>query len=126
MTRQLGPAYSGLLPVVEAHVPSGFRVVLAHRCSYKGRNYVHLIARGGDRLISLVITKRGESEAFERDLRAVASGSDLSVYSSDARPYNIAGFATTGFLVYLVSDLGEKPNLATLEALAPAVRRVLL
>src|SRR5262245_28939769 len=34
MEGELGPAYAGLLPVVRAAVPEGYKVIMAHECSY--------------------------------------------------------------------------------------------
>ena len=38
MARDLGPKYADLLPVVEQHIPSDLRVVMAHQCRFEGRD----------------------------------------------------------------------------------------
>lgn len=125
MTQLLGPQYADLEPIFAAHVPAGARVVLAHHCSFRGRHYVHLIARDGARLVSLVIARREQGEAFEDDLRAVAQERGAAMYSTGAQKYSIAGFETPAHLVYLVSDLGEQENLRVMESMAAKIREAL-
>jgi anti-sigma factor (TIGR02949 family) len=125
MTALLGPQYADLEPVFAAHLPPGIKVVMAHHCSYRGRHYVHLIARNGARLISLVIARREEGEAFENDLGAVASEGGASIYSSGAGGFSIAGFETRSHLVYLISDMGRRENAQVMESMAAQVKQIL-
>jgi anti-sigma factor (TIGR02949 family) len=125
MTQLLGPQYSDLEPIFAAHVPAGAKVVLAHHCSFRGRHYVHLIARDGERLVSLVIARREQGEAFEDDLRAVAQERGAAMYSTGAQKYSIAGFETPAHLVYLISDLGEHENMRVMESMAAQIREAL-
>jgi len=128
MAEWLGPSFQKIIPVVESHLPRGFHVVDAHRCTYHDRQYVHLAATDGKRLLSLLITDREQGEAFESDLRAVAAQSGVRLYSSGVQRFSLAGFETPGHLVYLVSDLDNSDNLAALKVLTPeidsALRRI--
>jgi hypothetical protein len=125
MLAKLGPAYADLLSVMQAGAPAGMRVVLAHKCQYRGRQYVHLVARSGARLVSLVIAKRSDGEVFENNLRAVVTGSGTFLYSTAVREYAIAGFATAGHLVYVVSGMDQRQNLGVLQAMEPRIRQIL-
>lgn len=125
MTQLLGPQYADLEPIFAAYIPAGVKVVLAHHCSFRRRRYVHLIARDGARLVSLVIARREQGETFENDLRAVAEEHGTAMYSSDARQFSIAGFETPAHLVYLVSDLGEQENMRVMESMATQIREAL-
>lgn len=118
----LGPQFAALVPVLQARVPAGFQVVLAHRCNFNGRQYIHVVARRKSELISLLITQRSGGEAFESDLRAVASEAGTPVYSSGIKRFSIAGFETSRYLVYLVSDLSQTENATVFEAMTPALR----
>jgi hypothetical protein len=42
MEEDLGPAFRGVLPLVQSAVPDGYRVIMAHHCGYAGRKYTHL------------------------------------------------------------------------------------
>lgn len=121
---------AGLINAVESHAPEGLHVVMAHRCSFEGRDYTHVIARGGGRLMSLLITKREGADVLGSDLKAVASELDTPIYGAgarkDSRDYAIDFFATSGDLVYLVSDLDPAQNLAALRAMMPQVRAAML
>ena len=121
----LGPDYAGLLPVMERNVPRDYRVVLAHHCSYKDRKYIHIVARDGGRLISLLVTRRDAGEAFENDLRAVASEADSDLYSARSKDLSVAGFETPQYFVYLVSNMDEGRNLRVFQAMLPAVKTAL-
>ena len=125
MAQLLSPQYADLEPIFAAHAPAGARVVLAHQCSFRGRRYVHLIARDGAKLVSLVIARREQGEAFENDLRAVAQENGAAMYSAGAKQFSIAGFETTAHLVYLVSDLGEQENMRVMESMAAQIREAL-
>ncbi|MGD1072110.1 MAG: hypothetical protein ABSB15_18430 [Bryobacteraceae bacterium] len=123
LTKALGPQYSGLVLAMQQHLPSDFRVVMAHLCQRRGRSYIHVIARHGSSLISLLLTKKTAGEAFEANLRAVEAGTAL--YTSQVQRFNIAGFQTSDYLVYLVSDMDQDGTLAALTAMAPQVQTVL-
>jgi hypothetical protein len=117
---------AGLIDAVESHVPDGVHVVMAHRCSYQGRDYTHVIARGERHLISLLITKREGGDVFEKDVKAVASELDTPIFAAGTPKYSIDAFAAAGDLVFLVSDLDPAQNLAALKAMTPQVRAALL
>ena len=125
MASSLGPDYADLLPVVEKNVPPDYRVVMAHHCSYKGRQYVHLVARNAGQLISLLVTQRDAGEAFENDLRAVASEASSDLYSARSKGFSAAGFETPRYFVYLVSSMDEGRNLRVFQAMMPAVKTAL-
>jgi hypothetical protein len=126
MLADLGPENSPLLPVVQARIPKDYRVIMAHRCSYRGRKFVHLAMRDDSSLISLVIARRGDGEAFGRDkLGPVLAESGIPIYQGHVQRFAIAGFESQDHLVYLVSDLTEQQNLAMLASLAAPVRSFL-
>jgi hypothetical protein len=126
MLADLGPENSPLLPLVQERIPKDYRVIMAHRCSYRGRKFVHLAMRGDSGLISLVIARRESGEAFGRDkLAPVLAQSGIPIYQGQVRRFAIAGFESRDHLVYLVSDLGEQRNLALLASLSAPVQSFL-
>ena len=125
MTLKLGAEYADLIPALQAQAPPEMKIAIAHKCRYKGRQYLHLVARGGDHLISLVIADRGEGEAFESDIKAVVNGAGGQFYSAGVREFAIAGFETGQHLVYLVSDFDQTRNLHMMTALSPQIRRLI-
>jgi anti-sigma factor RsiW len=114
LIKEFSPQYSALIPAMQQHVPPEFRVVMAHLCTRQGRDYIHVIARRGSGLISLLITKK---EAGDR----MGAGLD----TSSVQRFNIAAFETNGYLVYLVSDMGQDQNQAILQAMAPQIQTVM-
>jgi hypothetical protein len=125
--RSVSPA---LIDAVETHAPAGLHVALAHRCSYKNRQYIHIVARGDGHLMSLLITKRREAEDFASDLKDAAAKIDLPVFATGAQAgqdtYSIDAFEASGYVVFLVSDSSPAENLHTLEAMAAQVRAALI
>jgi anti-sigma factor RsiW len=114
LIKDLGPEYAALIPAMQQHVPPDFRVVMAHLCTRQGRKYVHVIARHGTSLISLLIAKK---EAGEQ----MGSGLDTAA----VQRFNIAAFETKEYLVYLVSDMNRDENVETLKAMAPQIQATL-
>jgi hypothetical protein len=121
---------AALIDAIETHAPAGMHVVMAHVCSYEGRQYTHVVARGDGHLMSLLITTRGRGEEFASDLKAVASQVDTDFFASVAQAgsevFVVDAFETKGYLVFLVSDTAPASNLRALEAMAPQVRAALL
>jgi Putative zinc-finger len=123
MARDLGPQYAGLVPLVKARVPDEFRVIMAHRCSVQGRNYVHLVLQGPSSLLSLIITKKNPGESFPAaQLAPVLQASGVPVYRAKASQFQVAAFETPAYLAFVISDLPEERNLQLATALAPSVQ----
>jgi len=121
----LGPAYKGLLPVVRAGVPDGYRVIMAHQCGYAGRKFIHLTFEKGGDLLSLVIARRNAGESLV-GLSPASEPSGIAIYQSGAERYQVAGFEAGNFLAYVVSDLKSQANLQIAVNLAPGVREFLM
>jgi putative zinc finger protein len=121
MEAELGPSYKGLLPVVRAAVPAGYRVIMAHRCGYAGRTFIHLTFEKSGELLSLVVARRQDGESLG-GLSPALGTSSVPIYQSAAERYQVAGFEAGNFLGYVVSDLKSKANLQVAANLAPGVR----
>jgi hypothetical protein len=116
----------GLIDAVESHVPAGLHVVMAHQCSYEGRQYTHVIARGEGHLMSLLITKRENGDVMANALKAVANELNTPIFAAATQKYSIGAFEASGKLVYLVSDFDAAQNLAALKSMTPQLRAALL
>jgi hypothetical protein len=126
MAGDLGPQYAGLVPLVKARVPDEYRVILAHRCTVQGRNYVHLVLRGPSSLLSLIITKKNPGESFPASqLEPVLQATGVPVYRAGASQFQLAAFESRAYLAFVISDLHEKSNLQMAAALAPSVDQFL-
>ena len=124
MEADLGPEYKDLLPVVRDQIPAGFRIIMAHQCSFAGRKFVHFTMEKDGALLSLVIARKQEGETLE-GLSAAAKAGTVEIFQSRADRYQVAGFDAGNFFVYVVSDLRSKANLEVAEQLAPAVQSFL-
>lgn len=111
---QLGPEFAGLAPLVKAKLPADFQVLQGHRCTAGGRQYVHFIITSGNKLLSLVLTRKQPGESL--------SG---GIHQEGVDRYQVVGFESRDYLVYVVSDLDPQQNLQMAASLAPVVREYL-
>jgi hypothetical protein len=82
--------------------------------------------RGDARPLSMVISLKRDGESFTKEnLLPVLSDSGIPMCRSAVQRSEIVGFESGNHLVYVVSDLLAKENLAFLTALAPAITDVL-
>ncbi len=125
MESDLGPSYRGLLPVVRAAVPEGYRIVMGHQCGYAGRRYIHFTLEKNGELLSLVIAKKGDGETLE-GLPLSGETSDIPIHQSAAGRYQVAAFDAGNYFAYIVSDLKGRANLQIASAMAPGVREFLV
>lgn len=124
MAEKLGPAYEGLLPLVKSAVPDGYRVIMAHECTYAGRKFTHLTLEKDGGLLSLVIARKQPGESLD-GLAPSLRASGIPVYQSPAGRYEVAGFEGGRYLAFVVSELRGKANLQIAASLAPGVREFL-
>jgi len=123
MAHEMGLDFRGLIPLAKGKVPAGYRVLLAHKCDYQGRNFVHLILKNDRSLVSLAVTRKGEAESFSKeDLVPARNQSGVAIYQAAAERFQVAGFESRDHLTFIVSDLSSENNLEMTAGLAPAVR----
>lgn len=121
MSRDLGPDYVGLVPLVKDRVPQGYTMMAAHRCSPQGRDLVHLILTDQQTLLSLVLTKKDGESFGEADPSAVLKTPLVPLYRAHSQDLEVAGFETRDYLAYVVSGLAMESNLQIASSLAPLV-----
>lgn len=124
MANELGPSYAELLQAVKAAVPGEYRIIMAHRCGYAGRKYIHFTLQNGQDLISLVISRKNAGESLH-DLAPTLRSAGIPVYQAKAEQYEVAGFDAGPYLAFVVSNLRDKTNLDIAARLAPSVRSLL-
>jgi anti-sigma factor (TIGR02949 family) len=126
LRQKLGPAYSGLLEVVQGNLP-GFELLEAHICSIPGspRKYVHFIARGRGTILSVILTKsEGENLPHGTAFRSGAAGR-VNFYEAHLEGMNVAGFESKGYLGFVVSDLSPDATRQIVSQLAPPLKTAL-
>ena len=124
MEEELGPEYKGLLPVMRAAAPGGYRVIMAHQCTYAGRKYVHLTLSKDGQLLSLVVARKQDGESMS-GLPPASDSNDIPLYEGTTDRFRISGFEADNFLAYVVSELNARENLQIAMNAAPGVRDVL-
>ena len=125
MNEKLGPEYAGLVPVVREHMPAGYELIVAHRCHVNQREFIHLILRNQEKVLSLVVTRKN-GEAFPADSAlAVVTAAGVPMHEARLQDYEIAGFESPAYLGYVISNVEHDENRLIAGNLAPAVRAFL-
>jgi anti-sigma factor RsiW len=97
-----------------------YRVIDAHMCPYKGRNYAHLVIRGDGQTVSLFAEPaRG---ALPDTPTTVLAGDALDVHATTRLGYRIAAVATRDYRLFLVSERPTDPPELAEDILRSAVR----
>lgn len=122
---KIGTKYQGVVPVVREHVPDDFRLLLAHRCSYHNRQFVHVVLQNDTGLLSVVITRKQAGEAFRVNEIAPGLSEAGSIYQSSVQRFRVAAFESRDHEVYVISDLPAQGNLQLMQAMAPALKTYL-
>ncbi len=123
---KMGPKYSGIIPIVREQVPSDFRLLIAHQCKYKGRQFVHMVLRSDRRLLSVVLTRKAEGEAFTAEqLVPALTEAGVSIYSASTQRFQLAAFESRDYMVYVISDMPEERNMELMRAMAPQLQTYL-
>ena len=124
--KPLGEDYQDLSPWIRTKVPDGYRVMLEHLCKYRNRQYVHFTLGRGDELLSVIVTRKLDSESFGRDqLVPALQAAGVPVYAATADQFEIAGFETDKHLAFVVSNLPRESNLRIAQTLTPDLRAFL-
>lgn len=122
----LGPRFQNLINILQAHAPARSQVVLAHRCNYHDRRFVHLALQGQGQLVSLVITRKRNGESLAASgLTPILAESGIRIYRDRARSFELGSFETGQYLVYVVSNLPRAGNQQLTVSLAPEIRSYL-
>jgi hypothetical protein len=123
---EMGPQYSGIIPIVRERVPDDFRLLLAHRCTYHNRRFVHVVLRSDSALLSVVITRKKAGEALGADeVVPKLSEAGVSIYESSVQRFQIAAFESRDHMLYVISDMPGQQNTELMQAMAPALKTFL-
>ncbi|HSE36800.1 MAG TPA: zf-HC2 domain-containing protein [Blastocatellia bacterium] len=121
MSERLGPEYSGLIGLVKEKMPQPYTIAVGHRCHYQGREFIHLVLRSQDEIVSLVITRKS-GEGFPADgSAAVLRASGVSIYERSWHNIQVAGLETPDHLAFVISNKSREGNEQVALSLAPAV-----
>ncbi|HEU0123533.1 MAG TPA: hypothetical protein VFQ91_23585 [Bryobacteraceae bacterium] len=110
VVKEMDPKYRPVALLVSQQMPPGYQMFVAHQCRAGGRRFIHLSLRNEEgKVISLIVTRRQDGETF--------GGAPYAT----AHRFQLAGFETTDFLGYVISDLDEAENRQIAQALAGPV-----
>jgi len=126
LRQKLGRQYAGLLDLVQQKLP-GFEILEAHICSIPGspRKYVHFITRGRATLLSVILTRNSGAQFPNGRAFAVASPGDINLYVAHLDGMNVAGFESSRYFGFIVSDLEPTVMTEIARELAPPLKAAL-
>jgi len=124
--QKLGAQHAALLQVVQGRLP-GFEVLEGHICTIPGSNrkYVHFITRGQGTILSVILTERNGVNLPRGKLLTTTGSTGIGLYQGHLSGMEIAGFESTQYFVFVVSDLSQNQVLQLAEGLAPALNDAL-
>jgi anti-sigma factor (TIGR02949 family) len=128
MTERFGADFIELVPALRERLAAGYEITVAHRCYVKGREFKHIILKNGDKVFSLIITRKNGEAFAHNDLMEVLAAGDVPVYGTqlidEARrqQLEVAGFESRDYLAFVVSSAPRQENLEIASTLAPVVR----
>jgi hypothetical protein len=126
MKKEVTPQYAGLLDAAQRHAPAGYRVAMAHKCRFQQRDFVHLVLKKNQDVVSLVVASRQGQEAFEaRTLVQGLRHAGLDFYQESDNDFRVAAFEAKSHFVYVISSLPAENNLNLMAALADDIRQAL-
>ncbi|MBM3725996.1 MAG: hypothetical protein FJW40_11300 [Acidobacteria bacterium] len=121
MNEKLGADFAALVPAVSGSLP-GYTIRQGHICIYKGRPFIHVIAKKDEQLVSLIVTARQAGEDFPMNSVVARMRKDgIPIHASTDGLFQSAGFATPNHFAFVVSNLEERANLMLMASLAPRV-----
>jgi anti-sigma factor RsiW len=102
-----------------------YHVIDAHMCPYNGRDYAHVVLRGGDQTLSLFVEPVVRGSLPGTPTKTRLAGDELDVLSTSRLGYRISATSTGAHRLFLVSERAtETPDAITNEILLSAVRFV--
>jgi hypothetical protein len=122
MNMKLGADFIGLVSLVKDKVPGGFEVVVGHRCSFKKREYIHLILKNQEKVMSLVLTRKNGEAFAKAALGNVIQAAGIPLHSDRLDDYEVTGFETHDYFAFVVSNMTKQESELVASNLAPAVR----
>jgi anti-sigma factor RsiW len=120
MAEELGSQYAGLVSLVRENMPQAYTVVVGHRCHYQQRDFIHLIVRSQNDVVSLVITRKN-GEGFPAAGAAVVQASGVRIHETSWHSIQVAGMETRDYLAFVISNKTLEGNEQVASSLAPAV-----
>ncbi len=121
MSAKLGDFF-GLVALVKAKIPAGFEVVVGHRCKVKQREFVHLVLKKQEQIVSLTLTKKNGETLSPADAGEVAQAAGINLHTARLQQYEVTGFASRDYLAFVTSNAEAQENLEIAQRLAPVMR----
>lgn len=117
--RNLAPPFTAIVEAVGlSH--GAYEVIDAHMCPYKGRNYAHVVFRGGGQMLSLFAERtRGTLPAAPASR---LTENTVDVHETTRLGYRVAAVATRDYQLFLVSEWPTEPPAIERDILRSAVR----
>ena len=126
MAQKMGATYVGLVPLLKTELPEGFFISVGHRCDVSDREFVHLILKHGEKVVSVLITEKDGLDFPLAGTRVSSVKADgITLHHDRLQSVEAVGFQSKGHLAFVVSSLEHEENLHIATRLAPKVNHFL-
>ena len=105
-------SFRNIVPAVAGREPAGYQMVMAHECGFEGSQFTHIIFKKGARLLSVAISRETTAAPAE-------------IHEASVERFQLAETAAGRYRIFVISDLPETENRATLERMAPSILSIL-
>jgi hypothetical protein len=117
MTASLGPEFTAFLQSIR-HTEPEFKILQAHRCSFRGRVFTHVVLEENGTAVSVMLMPKGPGDFVRPD--------DAS--SKQFLPGTQAGMTGAllngpAYISYVVSELSPAKNLELANQIQPALSK---
>jgi putative zinc finger protein len=122
MAQKMGADYEGLIPALKTELPEGFFISVGHRCDANGRQFVHLVLKHDDKVVSVVITEKDGLNFPTSGTRVSNVKADgITLHHDRLQSLEVVGFQAKSHLAFVVSSLEHEENMQIATRLAPTV-----
>lgn len=118
----LGISDAQIVPAIAGVLPSGAEIISAHRCTIKKREYLHIVIRQNNQLVSVSLTLKEGGGIAEVQSKEFSAGPTLKMHAHKSGDVEVAGIETSSHLAFISSTLPEEEHLGLSTLLGPVIK----
>jgi anti-sigma factor (TIGR02949 family) len=121
MNAKLGE-FAGLVAQLQGQLPSTYQVAIGHRCKFNNRQFVHLILKDKEKVVSVTLTPKNDEAFSAASLATIIQAAGIDLHQARLSEYEVTGFDSNGYLAFVTSNLEKQDNLELASAIAPVIQ----
>jgi hypothetical protein len=114
--------FAGLISQLQGRLPSTYQVAIGHRCKFNNRQFVHLILKDKEKIVSVTLTAKNDEAFSAVSLATIIQAVGIDLHQGRLSEYEVTGFESNGYLAFITSNLEKQENLELASGIAPAIQ----